>query len=106
MPARMISDIEDVVEVPQAYPFEVSMSNPDAMKVIHAGGDFRQLWTIENNEGGIRKAANGLTSFRRFAPGLDPVYSITFPFRIQGETMQKEYGSRVNETPNNGKTLG
>ena len=99
----MISEVESRAEITQAYPFEVSMNNPEVVKVTHTGHNPRQL---RNAQGGIRKRASGLTSSKRFAPGLDLAYSITVPFCIQAETMQKEQRSAENETPNNGKMLG
>ena len=86
----MVSEMVNGVEIARAYPFEVTVNNPEAVKVAHAGSDPGQLWTIKNGKCGIRKTASGLTSCRRFAPGLDLVYSITFPCFIQGETMRKE----------------
>ena len=86
----MVSDIESGVEVTQAYPFEVSVNDPEAVKVTHPGSGPGQLWTIKNTEGGIWETTSGLTSCKRFAPGLDLVYSITFPFSIQAEDMRKE----------------
>ena len=86
----MVSDIESGAEVTQAYPFEVSVNNPEAVKVTHARSDPRQLWTTKSTEDGIRKSTGGLTSCKRFALGLDLVYSITFPFCIQAEAMRKE----------------
>ena len=86
----MVSEMESRVEVGQAYPFEVSMNNPEVVKITHTGHDPRQLRTIKNIKDGIRKTASGLTSCKRFAPGLDLAYSITFPFGIQAETMRKE----------------
>jgi len=48
----------------------------------------------------------GLTSLKRFTSGLDLVYSITSPFRIQSETIRKSRGSAEMATPNKGKILG
>ena len=102
----MVSEMGSGAEFSQAYSFEVSVNNPEAVKVTYTGHNSRQLRIIKNTKGGIRKTASGLTSSKRFAPGLDLVYSITFPFSIQAETMRKEEVSVENETPNNGKTLG
>ena len=86
----MVNEIEGGVEIAQAYPFEVSVNNPEAVKVTHTGHDTGQLWAIKNTKDEIRQIVSGLTSRKRFAPGLDLVYSITFPFCIQVETMRKE----------------
>ena len=86
----MVNEIEGGVETVQAYPFEVSVNNPEAVKVAHTGHDPKQLRTTENTEDEIMETANELTNCKRFASGLDLVYSITFPFCIQVETMRKE----------------
>ena len=44
----MISDIESGVELPKAYPFEVSVNNPDVVKITCTGHDPRQLWTTKD----------------------------------------------------------
>ena len=66
------------------------MNNPEGMEVTHAGHDPRQLRVRKNAKHVIRRIASGLTSCKRFAPGLDLAYSITFPFCIQGDTIRKE----------------
>ena len=86
----MVSEIESRVEVVRAYPFEISVNNPQVMKVTYTGHDPGKLRTIKNTEDDIRKTAGGLTNYKRFAPGLDLVYCITFPFCIQVETMRKK----------------
>ena len=86
----MVSETVSGVEIVKAYPFEVTVDNSEAVKVAHAGGDPGQLWTIKDGKSGTRKTASGLTNCKRFALGLDLVYSITFPFCIQGETMRNE----------------
>ena len=82
------------------------MDNPEVVKVAYTRHDPRQLRTIKSSKDGIGRRVNGLTSCKRFAAGLDLVYSITFPFCIQGDTMRKQWGSMENETPNSGKTPG
>ena len=66
------------------------MNDTEVVEVTRAGHNSKELQTINNTEGEFRKTASGLTSCKRFAPGLDLVYSITFPFCIQAETMTKE----------------
>ena len=82
--------MENGAEATQTYPFEVSVNDPEAVKVTRAGHDPGELQTIKNAGDRTRKTASGLTSCKRFAPGLDLVYSITFPFFIQADTMRKE----------------
>ena len=106
LPVRVVSELEGRAEITQAYPFEVSVDNPEVVKVAYARHDLRQLGAVKNSKYGIRKKATGLTSCKRFAPGLDLAYSITFPFCIQADTMRKQWRSVENETPNSGKTLG
>ena len=66
------------------------MYNPDLVKVGSAQHDLRELKVIRDGKAGVREeTASRLTSRKRFTSGLDLVYSITFPFRIQSETMQK-----------------
>ena len=86
----MVREVESGFPAAQAHPFEVSVNNPEAVKVTHTGHDTGQLWIIKDTKDGIRQIVSGLTSRKRFAPGLDLVYSITFPFCIQVETMRKE----------------
>jgi len=88
-------------------PFEIPVNDPDLVKVGRAGHDPRELKTMRNRKSGIGEGtANGLTNCKRFTSGLDLVYSITFPFCIQSETMRKLRGSMEIETPNNGKMFG
>jgi hypothetical protein len=83
------------------------MNNSELVKVGRTGHDLRELKVIKDRKSGIRrKTASGLTNSRRFASGLDLVYSITFPFRIQSETMQKHWGSAETDTPKRGKMFG
>ena len=82
------------------------MNNPKLVKVGCPGHDPGKLRAIKDYKTGSCDAGNGLTNCKRFASGLDLVYSITFPFRIQSETMRKLQGSVETETPNNGKMLG
>jgi len=85
-------------------PFKISMNDPELVKVGCAGHDLRELKTIKDRKCGIGgEIASGLTNCKRFTSGFDLVYSITFPFRIQSETMRKLRGSMETETPNNGK---
>ena len=86
----MISEMEIEVEVTQSYPFKVSLNNPEAVKVLRTGHDPGQLRTTNGAKYGTRKTVGGLTSCKRFAPGLDLAHSTTFPFCIQAETMRKE----------------
>jgi hypothetical protein len=83
------------------------MNNPERMKVGHTGHDLRKLNVIKNRKCGIRgRIANELTNSKRFTSGLDLAYSITFPFRIQSETIRKHWGSVEIETPKRGKMFG
>ena len=60
------------------------MNDTDVMKVARAGRDLGELKAVKDRKGEITRAtANGLTSCKRFTPGLDLMYSIKFPFRIQ-----------------------
>ena len=83
------------------------MNNPKVVDVGHAGHDLRELYVIEERKVVIREeAASGLTNHKRLTSGLDLVYSIMFPFRIQSEVIRKLGGSVETETPNKGKTFG
>ena len=83
------------------------MNDPELVKVGHTRHDPRKLMSVKDCESGIyEKMASGLTSCKRFTSGLDLVYSITFPFRIQSETIRKLGGSVETETPSKGKMLG
>ena len=74
----------------RTYPFEISMDNPEVVKIDRAGHDLRELPAIQNPKDRTwGRTASGLTNCNRFAPGLDLAYSITFPFLIQAETMRK-----------------
>ena len=67
------------------------MDNPEVMEVGRTGHDPAELEVIEDRKVGVRKeTASGLTNCKRFTSGLDLVYSITFPFCIQAETIRKE----------------
>ena len=61
-------------------------------------------WSVRRKMG--RECLTVLTNSKRFASGLDLVYSTTFPFCIQSETMQKCWGSMETETPNKGRMFG
>ena len=66
------------------------MNNPERMKVGRTGHDLRELTVIRDHKCGIRgRIANELTNNKRFTSVLDLAYSITFPFRIQSETIRK-----------------
>ena len=80
------------------------MNNSELVKVGHTGHDLGELKVIEDSKSGIRgETASELTNNRRFACGLDLVYSTRFPFCIQSETIRKLQGFVETETPNNGK---
>ena len=82
------------------------MNNPEIVQVGRAGHYFRELKVIDDEIGIREKTTSGLTNCKRFASGLALVYSITSPFCIQSETIQKLWGSVETETPNKGKMLG
>ena len=83
------------------------MNDSELVKVGHTGHDLGELKVIGNRKSGIRGGtASELTNNRRFARGLDLVYSTTFPFCIQSETIRKLQGSVETKTPNNGRMLG
>ena len=82
------------------------MNNPEVVDVGHARHDFKELKIIKGKVGMCEETASGLTSRKRFASGLVLAYSITFPFCIQSETIQKFWGSMEIETPNKGKMFG
>ena len=88
-------------------PLEIAMNDSELMKVGRARHDPRELKTVMGRKSGTgEELASGLTNCKRFTSGLDLVYSITFPFRIQSDTMRKLRGSVEMETPSNGKILG
>ena len=87
-------------------PFEIPMNDPELVKICCAGHDSRKLTDMRHRKSGIGKeTADRITNCKRFTSGLDLVYSIRFPFRIQSETMRKLRGSVETETPNNIKML-
>ena len=103
----MVRDNKKRVGSARRYPFEISMNNPERMKVGRTGHDLRELNATRDRKSGTRReTASGLTNSRRFAFGLDLVYSIMFPFRIQSEKIRKHLGSVETETPKRGRTLG
>ena len=88
-------------------PFKISVNDPELVKVGCAGHEPGELRTAKDRKSeNSEETADGLTSCKRFASGLDLVYSITFPLCIQSETMRKLRGSTETETPTNGKMLG
>ena len=90
----------------QRYPFKISVNNSELVKVYHPGNDPSELESIKHRKRGIRgETVSGLTNSRRFASGLDLVYSITFPLCIHSETIRKYWGFVEIETPNKGKML-
>ena len=102
----MVNETEKWSGNVQLYPFEISMNNPECMKVGHTGHDLRELRVVRDRKSGIhREATRGLTNSRRFASGLDLVYSVTFPFCIQSEKIRKHWGSVETKTPKRGKML-
>jgi hypothetical protein len=83
------------------------MNNPELVKVGRTGHDLRELNVIKDRKNGDHgKTSSGLTNRRRFASGFDLVYSITFPFRIQSETIRKHWRSVDTDTPKRGRMLG
>ena len=88
----MVNETERRVNIVQTYPFEVTVNNPEVVEVIHTRQDSTQLQVmVRNAKNRIRrKIMNGLTNCKRFTSGLDLVYSTTFPFSIQEETIWKE----------------
>jgi len=87
-------------------PFKISVDDPELVKVGRAGHDPRELTATNNRKSGLGEGtAWRLTNCKRFTSGFDLVYSITFPFRIQSETIRKLWGSVETETPNNSKML-
>jgi hypothetical protein len=83
------------------------MNNPELVKVGRTGHDLGELRAIKDRKSEVcKEVTSGLTNCKRFTSGLDLVYSITFPFRIQSETMWKLRRSVGAETPNRGKMLG
>ena len=79
-----------LVEDIQRYPFEIPMNDSRLVKVGHTGHDLGELKVIEDRKNRIRGGtASGLTNNRRFARGLDLVYSTRFPFFIHSETIRK-----------------
>ena len=88
-------------------PFKISVDDPKLVKVGCTRHDPRELTTMKDRKNRIgEESTSDLTNSKRFASGLDLVYSMTFPFRIQSETIRKLWGSVEKETPNNGKMLG
>ena len=69
------------------------MNNPEIVKVGRAGHDLRELQVVKNRDGIRKDIVSGLTNRKRFTSGLALVYSITFPFCIQSETIRKPRGS-------------
>ena len=83
------------------------MNNSELVKVGRTGYDPRKLKIMKDHKSKIDgRISNELTNCKRFASRLDLVYSITFPFRIQSETIRKLRGSVEIETPNSGRMLG
>ena len=83
------------------------MNNSEFVEVGCTGHNLGELKAIEDCKNrSHEEAASRRTNCRRFTSGLDLVYSVTFPFRIQSETIRKHRGSVETETPNKGKTLG
>lgn len=83
------------------------MNNSCLMKVGRTRHDVGELKVIKDHKSEIRReSASVLTNSKRFASGLDLVYSTTFPFFIQSETMRKCWGSMETETPNKGRMFG
>ena len=82
------------------------MNNTEVVQVDRAGHNPRELKVVEDKVEICEETASGLTNCKRFTSGLALVYSITFPFCIQSDTMRKLGGSVETETPNSGKMLG
>ena len=91
----------------EQYPFQISVNNPELVKVGHARHDPSELKVIKDRQSGICEGTTSEpTNRKRFTSGLDLVYSTTFPFRIQSEMMRKFRGSAEIETPRKGRMLG
>ena len=89
------------------YPFEIPMNNPEFVEVGRTGHDLGELRVVRDcKNGSCEETASRRTNCKRFTSGLDLVYSVTFPFRIQSETIRKHRGFVETETPNKGKMLG
>jgi len=83
------------------------MNDPEFVEVGCTGHDLGELKVVRDCKNGSRgETASRRTNCKRFASGLDLVYSITFPFRIQSETMRKHRRFVETETPNSGKMFG
>ena len=81
------------------------MSDTKPVKIGYTGRNLREL-KMNDEYGEPFERESELTNCKRFASGLDLVYSIKFPFGIHSERIRKQRGFVDVETPRRGKMLG
>ena len=81
------------------------MDELESVKICHTRCNLRELEMVDR-WGDQGATGRGLTSCRRFALGLDLVYSFKVPLGIHSERMRNWCRSFDTKTPNRGRIFG